>query len=357
MKYSVHVRWCYAASFGLMMALLIGCVSVGTNKLRSLRDQDVAQIATLDSRKVALGNMLFFDNRLSRNNSLSCASCHNPDLGFGDGLALSTGVAGNTLKRHTPPLYNLAWNTHFFWDGRVSSLEEQVFVVIASPEEMGMPLDSLVEGLAQVPFYKEQFETLYPQSGLTARTIANALATFERSLVSFDAPFDGYMQGDATALSPEALRGMQLFTGKARCIKCHNGPNFTNGDFHNTGVLGDDMGRQALDRIAVKREFQMTPYPFFATLRAFKTPSLRNVALTAPYMHNGSEATLEDVVRFYNQGGKAADTRGRARHITELHLSEQDIADLVAFLEALTSPVEVERLVVPEAYQATKTTP
>ncbi len=107
----------------------------------------------------------------------------------------------------------------------------------------------------------------------------------------------------------------------------------------------------------MKREFQMTPYPFFASFRAFKTPSLRNVALTAPYMHNGSEATLEDVVRFYNQGGKAADTRGRARHITELHLSEQDIADLVAFLEALTSPVEVKRLVVPEAYQATKTTP
>ena len=168
------------------------------------------------------------------------------------------------------------------------------------------------------------------------QNIARALAAFERTLVSNHSPVDRYAAGDADALDAAAIRGRALFFGRAMCATCHSGPNFTDGQFHNTGVMGDDLGRAAFDRVG---EFQMRPYPFFQMRRAFKTPGLRNVALTAPYQHDGSEATLDEVVGFYNRGGRDPQSYGKSLDIRPLNLTDSDLTDLVAFLEGLTAPV------------------
>jgi cytochrome c peroxidase len=234
----------------------------------------------------------------------------------------------------------------FFWDGRATSLEEQVLGPLGSPDELNMPVDVLASKLRAVPAYVLAFEQAYPGSGLTARNVQGALAAFVRSLVSGGSPFDRALAGEEGALGPEARRGMDLFYGRAACSTCHSGPHLSDGKFHNTGVPGDDRGRAAFDRVG---EFQMRPYPFFQTQKAFKTPGLRNVALTAPYMHDGSEPSLEEVVRFYNRGGKERESYGLAPDIRPLDLGDQQIADLVAFLESLTSKVEVARPVIPGA--------
>jgi cytochrome c peroxidase len=239
------------------------------------------------------------------------------------------------MKRHTPHLYNLAWGRSFFWDGRASSLEEQALEPIRHPDEMGLPRDLAATKLRDVPEYGQKFARAFPKSGITMKNIATALAAFERTLVARNAPVDRYAAGDASALDDAAVRGRELFFGKARCATCHSGPHFTDGLFHNTGVIGDDLGRAAFDRVG---EFQMRPYPFFQMRRAFKTPGLRNAALTAPYQHDGSEATLSEVVHFYNLGGRDPRSYGKALDIRPLNLSEAQLDDLVAFLEALTSP-------------------
>ena len=239
------------------------------------------------------------------------------------------------MKRHTPHLYNLAWGRTFFWDGRASSLEEQALEPIRNPEEMGLPGDLAAEKLRAIPSYDQAFARAFPKSGVTMKNIATALAAFERTLVARNSPVDRYNAGDTSALDEAAVRGKELFFGRARCATCHSGPNFTDGLFHNTGVIGDDLGRAAFDRVG---EFQMRPYPFFQMRRAFKTPGLRNVALTAPYQHDGSEASLAEVVRFYNLGGRDPRSYGKALDIRPLNLTDAELDDLVAFLKALTSP-------------------
>ena len=249
------------------------------------------------------------------------------------------GVAGTPLKRHTPHLQNLAWAHTLFWDGRASSLEEQALAPIRNPDEMGLSGDKAAAKLKRLPEYKAAFEQAFGSSGVTMKNVAKAIASFERTLVSRDSAFDRYEAGDTSALEPAAARGRGLFFGRAKCVTCHGGPNFTDGLFHNTGVAGDDPGRAALDRVG---EFQMRPYPFFQMKRAFKTPGLRNVALTAPYQHDGSEETLQDVVRFYNQGGRDAQSYGKALDIRALNLQDDELGDLVSFLKALTSPITVK---------------
>ena len=293
---------------------------------------------------IELGRELFFDTRLSSTNTVACATCHKPDRGFSDGQRFSVGVGGTPMKRHTPHLYNLAWGRTFFWDGRASSLEEQALEPIRNLEEMGLPGDLAAEKLRAIPAYDRTFARAFPQSGVKMKNIATAIAAFERTLVARNAPYDRYDAGDESALDQAAVRGKELFFGRARCATCHSGPNFTDGGFHNTGVIGDDLGRAAFDRVG---EFQMRPYPFFQMRRAFKTPGLRNVSLTAPYQHDGSEASLAEVVRFYNLGGRDPRSYGKALDIKPLNLTEAELDDLVAFLEALTSqgtvPAEVSR--------------
>lgn len=289
--------------------------------------------------EIALGKQLFFETRLSSTNSVSCATCHRPDKGFSDGQRFSVGVSGTPLKRHTPHLYNLAWSRTFFWDGRASSLEEQALPPIGNAEEMGLPGDTAAARLRAIPSYAATFGEVFPKSGVTMTNIARALAAFERTLVSKDSPVDRYAAGDTTALSESAVRGRTMFFGRAMCSTCHSGANFTDGLFHNTGVMGEDVGRAAFDRVG---EFQMRPYPFVQMRRAFKTPGLRNVALTAPYQHDGSEASLDEVVSFYNKGGRDPQSYGKSLDIRPLNLTDAALKDLVAFLEGLTAPVGVE---------------
>ena len=320
------------------MLVTVAVVALTTTVIAAASSRSAVKIpgASLSEAEVALGRRLFFDPVLSSNGQVSCATCHRPDRGFGDGLPVSTGVSGVRLKRHTPHLFNLAWSRTLFWDGRATSLEQQALEPIRNPAEMGLPGDAAADKLRAIPSYLDAFAEVYPKSGVTMKNLARALAAFERTLVSNDSAFDRFEAGDTTAMSERALAGRELFFGRAKCSTCHSGPQFTDGLFHNTGVLSNDQGRAAFDRVG---EFQMRPYPFFQMRQAFKTPGLRNVALTAPYQHDGSEETLEKVVRFYNAGGRDPRSYGKALDIKPLGLTEAQIADLVQFLEALTSPL------------------
>lgn len=277
---------------------------------------------------VELGRALFFDHRLSGNRQQSCASCHMPELGLGDGTAKGRGTTGGALPRNTPHLYNLAWNISFFWDGRAQSLEEQALGPIQAPGEMNMPLPRMIATLSALTGYQAQFRTAFGSEEVSAEKVAQAIAAFERTLVSNNSAFDRYQAGDRNAMSPEAVRGLALFTGKAQCVQCHDGPNFTDNSFHNIGVGDADPGRAT-----VVQDRSLTG--------AFKTPGLRNVALTAPYMHDGSQKTLEDVMRHYNRGGRK--TPHLDRLMKPLKLNNREIMELIAFMGALTDPVRVDR--------------
>ncbi len=285
-----------------------------------------------DPARVVLGRALFFDAGLSSSGKMSCSTCHDPALGFGDGRRLAVGKGGEQLRRHAPSLFNLALGEHFFWDGRSESLEKQALEVIENPLEFDTTLEAIVNTLRADPNYQRAFQKAF-REGLTGQNVLRAIADFERSLVAFDSPFDRYLSGDTQALSSSAKRGYALFEGQAGCVNCHSGANFSDGDFHNTGVPTSDKGRLEVDRNV---RFRMRPYPFLGHYKAFKTPTLRNVALSPPYFHNGIAATLRDVVNFYRVGGLARDEYGRSPDVHPLDLSQDDVADLVAFLESLT---------------------
>ena len=280
--------------------------------------------------KVELGKLLFFDPRLSKDNTVSCASCHVPAAGFADPRQFSLGVGGKQGGRNAPPAINAAYNQLQFWDGRAGSLEEQALGPIQNPIEMAETLEGVVKKLSKVKEYQSRFRAVFGED-ISPGGIAMAIAAFERTLISTNSPFDRYVAGDQKALSDAAQRGLGLFSGKARCVLCHNGPNFTDNKFHNIGVpqtgpLKEDVGRYAVTKRASDRG-------------AFKTPSLRSVALTAPYMHTGGFKTLEEVMEFYNKGGEAG--AGKDALITALNLTAQEKKDLVEFMKSLTGDLNV----------------
>jgi cytochrome c peroxidase len=277
---------------------------------------------------VELGRQLFFETRLSSDQQHSCASCHLPELGLGDGLRRGHGATGQQHTRNTPPLYNLAWNVSFFWDGRATTLEEQALQPIQDPKEMNLSLQGMIKNLSDITSYRARFQQAFGSDEISTERVAQALAGFQRSLISTNSAFDRYLAGEQTAMSPEAIRGLKLFEGKANCMACHDGPNLTDNSFHNIGLGDKDPGRAT-----IVKDARLTG--------AFKTPGLRNVMLTAPYMHDGSLATLEDVMRHYNKGGKKSPHLDK--QMKPLNLSDQDIQDLVAFMGALTDPVPVTR--------------
>jgi cytochrome c peroxidase len=286
--------------------------------------------------RVDLGRMLFFDPRLSGSGWISCATCHNPALAWADGLPTALGDGMKKLKRHTPTILNAAYNKLQMWDGRFASLEEQALGPIGSRDEMNMDMPVLVNRLKGIEGYMPLFERAYPGEGVNEKTIAKAIATFERTLVTSDSDFDRWQRGDAAALSASARRGFALFETKANCVACHQGHNFTDDGFHNIGARRadgfDDPGRFAKVPVKVMQG-------------AHKTPSLRDVALTAPYMHNGSYGTLKEVVELYSRGGD--ETGNLDPNIKPLHLSAREVDDLVEFLKALTgrtTPVSIPQL-------------
>jgi cytochrome c peroxidase len=275
--------------------------------------------------EIELGTTLFFEKKLSGSQRISCATCHDPTQGFSDSRPQSINDQGNTMLRNAPHLYNLAWNRVLFWDGRAGSLDTMALSPIMEPNNMNLPLDTMVKRLQSIPYYAERFEDLYPD-GLTAENVGKAISAFQRSLISRDSAFDRYLRGDDAAMSAKALRGLMLFVGKANCTTCHDGVNFTDESFHNIGIVTSDIGRGKFEK---GTHFQY----------AFKTPGLRNVALTGPYMHDGSIKTLREIVQFYDKGGKRRE--GIDRQIAPLHLTDEESDELVAFLEALTDPIAV----------------
>ncbi len=273
--------------------------------------------------KVALGKQLFFDPRLSGDNTMSCASCHLPDKAFTDGRAQAQGAGGKPLARNTPTLLNVGFYDKYFWDGRAKSLEEQSLAPIQSADEMNQDLDELERELRAIPGYVELFQRIFGTPP-TRDGVAKALAAFQRTLVTGPSPFDRYLAGDDKALSYSAKRGFELFTGDADCIRCHRGPLLSDGEFYRLGVATDDAGRAV---ITGKK----------SDAGKFRTPTLRNVAQTGPYMHNGSLQTLDDVVAFYYRGVPARTADGLDTDIAPLvGQSFSEIPDLVAFLKALS---------------------
>ncbi|MES2793514.1 MAG: cytochrome c peroxidase [Planctomycetota bacterium] len=278
------------------------------------------------AEKVALGAQLYFDPRLSADSTVSCASCHDPEKGWSNGEAVATGVGGLKGGRSSPTIINTAFQTLQFWDGRAGTLEEQALGPIQNPIEMNMTLPEVVKKLNTIPGYKSQFKAIFG-TDVTSEGIAKAIAAFERTVLSGDAPYDRFTAGDAKALSPAAQRGRALFFGAARCSSCHSGPNFTDNTFHNIGVGMDkenhDVGRFALSKLE-------------GDTGSFKTPTLREIAKTGPYMHDGHLKTLEEVVEYYNKGG--TQNAYLDEEIFELKLTKAQIADLVTFLkEGLSS--------------------
>ena len=313
--------------------------------------------------KIALGQKLFFDGRLSADGTVACASCHNPALAFTDGRPTSIGIYGHVGERNAPTILNALYNTTQFWDGRVQTLEEQAALPLINPIEMGQSsLDAAVAQIAALGEYQQAFRGVFgrPPNG---PDLLCSLASYERTQLSFDAPFDRFIAGDQNAVDDAATRGWELFNTRGRCNKCHaltedrrDVTFFTDHDFHNIGIgiirhnvvalarqaeqLINSGDTAAIDRAAIQTDLSALGR-FLITkkepaIASFKTPTLRNVLVTGPYFHDGSQETLWDVMDHYNKGDGVQNPY-LDEDIQPLALQESDIDDLVAFLASLTS--------------------
>jgi len=330
--------------------------------------------------KIALGRSLFFDKRLSADRTVSCATCHDPATAFTDGHSLPLGVSAKVGARNAPTILNAAFVDKLFWDGRASSLEDQVIQPMLNPFEMAMQnTQAVVDRIRAIPEYREKFRAVFNESDITFQIIAKAIATFERTQLSGNSPFDRFITGDDAAITETQKRGWELFKGRAGCIQCHSfnsgSPFFTDFQFHNTGVLNEGTAFQSFSQLAkevlgnsisrdeesgrkgsvvasksVASKTEMTALAhserfselgrYIVTkqaqdIGAFKTPTLRDIELTRPYMHNGSIKTLLDVVQFYNRGGNG--NTNLDRRIQSLHLNDEEVNEIVEFMRSLTS--------------------
>lgn len=294
----------------------------------------------LAKAKVELGRKLFFDPRVSRTGEMACASCHDPDLGWADGRTVSFGLHRTALRRNAPSVLNAVHAASLFWDGRAGSLEDQALQVLQNPQEMGSSEELVRERLTGIPAYAVEFEKAFGDKEITLDRVATALATFERTLVGGRSRFDAFLKGKPESLSDEALIGLDLFRREARCLNCHHGPNFTDGEFHDLGLSYygrkyEDLGRHKVTQAA-------------EDVGRFRTPSLRNVSETGPYMHNGL-FQLEGVLSLYNAGmptltpkpeqvGDPLFPSKKSPLLKPLGLNPRDLDDLEAFLRSLAEP-------------------
>lgn len=314
----------------LTITILSGCDSAGNEPPPAVFDVPAGFPAMpvpadngLTPQRIALGKRLFFDAQLSRTGKVACGSCHLQQNAFADPRQYSIGVEGRLGDRNAPALINMAWNTSFFWDGGVPTLEQQAIAPIINPLEMDMPLQGVVDRVKADPSYVEMFRTAYG-SDPKPEWVTKAIASFVRTMVSGNSRYDRFNRGDSAALNASERRGMGLFFGeRAECFHCHVGFNLTNNTFQNNGLYSvyADSGRG-----------RVTERP--SDLGKFKVPTLRNVEVTAPYMHDGSLATLEDVVEHYASGGKGHPNQSSTIH--RLDLTEEEKTDLIAFLKSLT---------------------
>jgi cytochrome c peroxidase len=325
--------------------LLCWPVWVFAGRLAPVGDVPIPEQNLQTPAKTELGKKLFFDRRLSGDGTMSCVTCHDPRQGYSDGLELSLSYPTTRNWRNSPTLLGVAFQRFLFHDGRAKTLEEQALFPIMSPFEMNQNLDFLEEEIRSVPEYVTAFTEVFGDGDVTRERIAMAIASFERTLISRDAPLDRYLSGDTKALSPEALKGYKLFTGKGRCSDCHYDVNLADDRFHALGV--PENPEQLKDpRIAATRRFVAKVYHFeeYRTLaedpgrylitkeqkdwKAFRTPTLRDIARTAPYMHNGIYATLDQVIEFFNGGGGKGNIA-----LAPLQLTPEEKGQLKVFLQ------------------------
>jgi cytochrome c peroxidase len=273
--------------------------------------------------KAELGKLLFFDSRLSADGTVACASCHQPEHAFADTRRFSTGVRGRQTQRNTPSLVNRGYAKILAWDGRSASLEEQATACLAQREMMGAEPEEAAKAIGAIAGYQPRFAAAFKEAEISSERIAQALAVFMRTLVSGNSPYDRFMTGERGSLSDAAARGKDLFFGRANCSLCHRSSTFTTDGFASIGVGTNnppDEGRHAVTRNQ-------------SDWRLFRIPGLREVSRTAPYFHDGSAASLEEVIEIYDRGGEIAENKDS--RLKPLHLSAQDKADLVEFLKSL----------------------
>lgn len=279
----------------------------------------------LTKEKVELGRAIFFDKRMSKDNTIACASCHMAKKGFADGMPVSTGIKGLKGGRSAPVSFNRVYSKAQFWDGRAATLEDQSIGPFANPIEHGFAShDEMVAKMKKMPGYRKLFQEVFGGE-ITIQDVGRAVASFQRTVLSGNSAVDKYdIGGDQNALNDSAKRGLELFRGKARCTRCHSGFNFTDEKFHNLGIGWDD------NKLDLGR-YMETKNP--EDIGAFKTPTLREIARTAPYMHDGRFKTLEEVVKFYNQGGVKNPHQDNT--IIPLEMTDEEQQDLVAMLKSL----------------------
>ncbi len=300
------------------------------------------ELAPVNAEQAALGRLLFYDPVLSANDDLSCASCHHPDQGFSDGRTVAQGVHGEPLRRNAPALWNVAYASSLFWDGRADSLEDQMLDPLTAENEMGADPDEMVSQLESIAEYGRLFDAAF-DDGITMENIVTAIAAFERTLISDNSPFDRFAAGDFNALTPSQRRGFDIFrSAETRCFECHAWPTFSRDAFAVLGVPDTNPDSPDLGQVEVLNAPDAE--------RAFRIPGLRNVALSAPYMHNGAFATLEEVIEFYADGGgpgRGVDVEPD-EFIRGFELTEREVQELVAFLHAL-SDEPADLIAIPES--------
>ena len=347
--------------FGTLTILLVVASSVSTaqNEPRPLAALPSLG-KTLEPAQVDLGRQLFFDPRLSGDATISCSTCHAPEHGWADGIALSKGYPGTRYFRNTPTVVNASLGRLMYWDGRLPSSDLPTLVRDHISEAHFLQADGrlVIERMRQVPEYEQQFNSAFGGEPTYGR-ILNAVAAFVSSLTSQDVPFDKFLAGDESAISEEAKRGLKLFKGKAGCIQCHDGAMLSDGKFHSLGLKANpEIFQDPLRHITFRRFFRTLGVPDYAAMRQdaglycvtkvkhdrelVRTPTLREVSKTAPYMHDGQLPTLNAVVSFYNSGG--GPRASKDARLKPLGLTDVEQADLVEFLKTLSGkPIEVAK--------------
>jgi cytochrome c peroxidase len=280
--------------------------------------------------RVELGKMLFFDPRLARDGNMSCATCHSPLLGWSDGLSTAKGAKSMVLGRATPTVVNTAYNSIQMWDGRKATLEDQAMGPMQADVEMNADIGGVFSWLNGNEGYRHAFAKAYPGEAIDAKSFSKAIASFERTVVSNDSAFDRWLKGNHDAMTPQQVRGFRLFQdeNKGNCAACHQAPNFTDNGFHNIGLASYGKESPDMGRYTIR--------PVKSMKGAFKTPTLRDIELTAPYFHDGSAKTLMDAVEHYAKGGEVKSDL--SPNIKQLNLTREEKEDIVAFMKALTSP-------------------
>jgi len=319
----------------LLISALFSQIGANDDMSKWLRPTEVPQPQNnkLTPERIELGKLLYFDTRLSKNNKISCATCHSPSRGWTDAIptAKAVGFEGRVGPRNSPVILNSAYQKRQFWDGRVRSLEQQALGPIETDVEMNMPLNELVPKLKKIQGYKVLFAKAYPKEGITKDTIAKALASFERTVVSTESPFDKYAKGDKNAISEDAKKGFALFKGKAHCADCHDGFNFSDGSFQNIGLHDGELHGKELGRYNVKHRA--------AWYGVFKTPTLRDVTKSFPYFHDGSVKTLKEATVICSQGGRYEhNVRNKSDVMIDRNLSKTEVDEIVTFMKTLTGP-------------------